>query len=228
MPSPETMPQAVRNAVCRQFYGYKEGQEPDKVLEGSVAMTARHIVEQVKDILSYDLNLAPFDLAGGEMEGLYRYEYATGKKVNMKYAIDRLDIVNPDMKNEQWRIVDYKTGDSYVEAAEFDDIFNGNYKARNIFQLMLYANLMNLDLDKDENVRVSIYQVDTLLKNGEVLPTVGGVRNTVTGHKEINDEFIARLNSILADIFDQDKAFEPTDNEENCRLCRLKQLCGKE
>ncbi len=226
--SPEKIEEEVRKAVCRQFYGYKEGQEPDKVLEGSVAMTARHIVEQVKDILSYDWSLAPFDLAGGEMEGLYRYEYAAGKKVNMKYAIDRLDIVNPDMKNEQWRIVDYKTGDSHVEAAEFDDIFNGDYKARNIFQLMLYANLMNLDLGKDENVRVSIYQVDTLLKNGEVLPTVGGVRNTVTGHKEINDEFIARLNSILADIFDKDKSFEPTDDEDNCRLCRLKQLCGKE
>ncbi len=226
--NPSKVKEAVRKAVYREFYRFREGSEPEYDLSGSVGMTAYHLEQQVMDILRYDRTLAPFELAGGEMEGLYMYEYAPGKRVNMKYAIDRLDVIASGTLNEQWRIVDYKTGDSDVEAKEFEDIFNGNYKAKNLFQLMLYANLMNLDLGKDENIRVVIYQVESLLKTGESFPTIGEKGDVLTGHKMINGEFIDRLDTMLTDIFDPDKMFEPTDNSGNCTYCKLKQLCGKE
>lgn len=212
----------VRKSVYRKFYGIRDDEDiPNTELTGSVAMTATYIVEQVKSILNYDRTLTPFDFVGGEISHSYRYEYEPGKKVNMKYAIDRLDILS----GEQWRIVDYKTGESHVTGNSVDDIFDGNYKVQNLFQLMLYANLMNLDTNKNEKVRVVIYQPDSMA-NGDVVPMLGN--DTINDHIQINDQFLERLNSMISEIFNQEKPFEPTDREGNCGYCKLKQLCGKE
>lgn len=226
----------VRRSVFRKFYDINEKEEPipDKELQGTTAITASHLAELVRNVLAYDKGLAPFELAGGEMEGLYRYNYDKSdpsKKVNLKYAIDRLDILQPGSPDEKWRIVDYKTGGSHVLAKEFDDIFNGNSDAGNIFQLMLYANIFNLDKNKDEDMKLSIYQVNELLGEGEACPKFGKVKKgavPIEGHKQINGEFISKLDEILKEIFNPEIDFYPTPNESNCNFCKLMQLCGKE
>ncbi|MDE6338883.1 MAG: PD-(D/E)XK nuclease family protein, partial [Muribaculaceae bacterium] len=209
--------------INRHHYNRKED-ELDMPLEGSAEMVAGHLEQVILDILKYDRGLAPFDLAGGEMSALWRWEYDQGKYVNMKFAIDRLDILNPD-NEAQWRIVDYKTGKAHVTAAEFEDIFNGAYDAKNIFQLMLYANLMNLYTGQDRDVKVSIYSVGKLLKDGETVPKIGGVK--VTGHKQINEDFVATLNSRIKELFDPSQPFLPAQDEANCSYCLLRDLCSR-
>ncbi len=219
----ERIKKEVRRAINKRHF-HRGDDDLDMAVEGASAMVARHIVKQVRDILAYDRTLTPFELAGGEMEGLVRWEFDSGREVNMKYAIDRLDVLDPSGV-EQWRIVDYKTGDSYVTAGEFEDIFNGSLAAKNIFQLLLYANLMNVDLGMDRDVKVSIYPVNKLRSDGEATPVVS--KTPVEGHKSINKEFVERLNGMLKEIFDPVKPFMPAEDDSHCRYCHLQALCGR-
>lgn len=214
----------LRRAINRNHYKLR-GEDLDRPVEGAAAMVARQLERQVRDILGYDRTLAPFELVGGEMGGLYEWEFTSGRRVNMKYAIDRLDILNPGTACERWRIVDYKTGGSLVTADEFEDVFNGTYTAKNLFQLLLYANLLNLDKGMDEDVKISIYEVGRIAADGETTPTIGRV--PVAGHKSVNAEFLSRLNGIIAEIFDPMVPFHPTEDESHCRFCHLRDLCGR-
>lgn len=220
----ERLRRELRRAVNQHHFHRKE-EALDTPVEGAAAMVARQLESQIRDILKYDRTLTPFELAGGEMTGLHRWEYAPGQCVNMKYAIDRLDVLHPGEAAEQWRIVDYKTGASLVAAEEFDDVFNGSSSAKNLFQLLLYANLMNRDLGRDEDVKVSIYEVGRIAASGETTPTVG--KDKIAGHKQVNEEFLNRLNGMIAEIFDPMTPFRPTDDEGHCRFCHLQDLCGR-
>lgn len=215
---------ALRRAVNKTHFKRKK-EDLDIPLEGAAAMVARQLERQVRDILSYDATLAPFELVGGEMAGLCEWEFSPGKRVNMKYAIDRLDVLHPGTPSERWRIVDYKTGGALVSADGFEDIFNGNYTSKNLFQLLLYANLFNLDKGHDLDMKVSIYEVGRIASEGETVPSIGGA--PVDGHKSVNSEFLSRLNAMIAGIFDPQIPFRPTEDEGHCRLCRLHDLCGR-
>lgn len=214
----------IRKNINKHHYNLPEA-EQDTPLEGAASMVAGHLEQVVTDILRYDRKLAPFDLAGGEMSASWRWEYDTDKFVNMKFAIDRLDILNPGRENEQWRIVDYKTGQAHVEASEFEDIFNGAYSAKNFFQLMLYANLMNLYTGQDKDVKVAIYSTGKLLKKGETLPKIGS--EVIKGHKQINEAFVETLNARIDELFDPARPFLPAGDPDNCTYCLLHDLCRR-
>lgn len=210
----------VRRHINMEHYHLQR--DPDRELKGSAAIVAEHIADQIDDILKYDKSISPFELVGGEVGGLVRYEFAPGRQVNMKYAIDRLDILDP-AHSRQWRIVDYKTGSHCVEASAIEDIFNGSHSAKNMFQLLLYANLMNIDRNTDYPVKTVIYEVDRLLKSKEHLPRVA--KELIPDHKKINEEFIEGLNVILGEIFDEERRFEPCGDESRCGYCPVYDLC---
>lgn len=199
-------------------------------------MVAGQLEKQIHEILEYDRQLTPFDLAGGEMEGLYRWTFrdARGKErhVNMKYAVDRLDILKPGTAGERWRIVDYKTGGALVKAEKRENIFDGTYDAKNIFQLLLYADLFRFDHNCDKDLKLSIYQVSRLLSEGEKLPDIEGTERDCDQefNNALDEYFHDRLNDMLRDIFNPEIPFLPVpeaDEESHCRFCRLQTLCGK-
>lgn len=205
-------------------------------LDGAAALVGEKIMSQIKDVLTYDLSLAPFELIGGEISGLYEWPLP-GKefRVNMKYAIDRLDRITLPDGTTSYRIVDYKTGNSHVRARDMDAIFNGDENARNFFQLMLYANLMNFDRGMNEPVRLAIYQVSELGKKGETLPSIGrdtepgkrAVYDSLKSHLDRNEEFLEKTNEILESIFDPEIPFLPADDDKKCQYCNLSHLCGR-
>lgn len=231
-------PNLVRSTVeasIRRNHLHTEDQTVE--IDSVSQMVARLLEKQIYEILEYDKSLTPFDLAGGEMEGLYRMEFtdASGKKrkANMKYAIDRLDILHPGTAEERWRIVDYKTGGALVNAEQRENIFNGEYNAKNIFQLLLYADLFRSDHGCEKDLKLSIYQVASLLSKGETLPTIEGVERDADPdfNKNLDKYFRETLNGILSDIFNPDVPFRPVaeaDEESHCRYCTLQTLCGKQ
>lgn len=225
----------VRRAVNNVHF-HKEENALDTPLDGSAAIIAAQIEEQVYDILRYDRRIAPFRLVGGEISGLVEWPLDdSGRKVNMKYAIDRLDLVKDENGKEHYRIVDYKTGDAKVDAGSIDEIFDGTPEAQNFFQIMLYANLMNKDLKREEPVRLAIYEISSLRRRGEKTPTMKylpegkKVRETrpLADHLQENEPFLARTQEVLQEIFDLSINFEPVDDDEKCRYCKLSQLCGR-
>lgn len=226
----------VRESVNRLHFHRKD--DLDLPLDGAAALVAEKIEAQVGDILDYDLGLTPFDLVGGEISGLVEWPLSDGsRKVNMKYAIDRLDIVEGPDGSRSYRIVDYKTGDAHVKATDMASVFDGSDEARNFFQLMLYANLMNMDRGSKEAVRLSIYEVPKLGKGGEVAPSmkreveVNGKEKTITEslvtHLDRNEEFMEHTEAVLEEIFNPDIPFIPADDDDKCKYCNLSHLCGR-
>ena len=229
----EGLMRMVVRAINRLHF-HRMASDLDAPVDGAAEIVAGHIADLVCDTLRYDRRLAPFRLLGGEISGIVEWPLrGSDRRVNIKYAIDRLDIVKGADGVERHRIVDYKTGDAHVKASSVDAIFGGEMSSKNLFQLMLYANLMNRDRGSDESVRLSIYQVSDILRSGEVVPQIGipgDKRITYKPlyvHKDINEEFLETTDNILADIFDREKPFLPADDDESCRYCRISHLCGR-
>lgn len=222
---PDRIPAAVRRAVNRLHYHLKD-EELSRPLKGTIAMSAEMIERQVRNAVRHDLLNAPVELAGGEISGRIRWKVGEAPEVNFRYAFDRVDI-----SQDRLRIVDYKTGEPRVQAAEFEDVFSGKHESKYMFQLMLYAHLLERkvpDADKAaaDDIGLAIFDVNRKPGEVECVPSVGG--KPVTGHRAISEQFLTGLENMLLDIYDRQKPFEPVQDDATCRYCRLKTLCGKE
>ncbi|MDE6297485.1 MAG: PD-(D/E)XK nuclease family protein [Muribaculaceae bacterium] len=230
----ETIHMLVTEAVNRNHFNLPD-EKLDRPLEGAAAMIGAKIESQIQDVLGYDLTLAPFELIGGEISGLVEWPLPQSeKKVNMKYAIDRLDRVTGSDGSKIYRIVDYKTGSAAVKAKSMDSVFDADKDAKNMFQLMLYANLMNRDRGTDEPVKLAIYEISELGKTGEVTPTMADDPEAkkpkyvkLETHFDHNEEFLERTDEVLHSIFDSEQPFTAADDDEKCKYCNLAHLCGR-
>ncbi|MDE6422000.1 MAG: PD-(D/E)XK nuclease family protein, partial [Muribaculaceae bacterium] len=80
----------VTRSVNRQHFRLK-GEELDTPLRGSAEMVAERIQQQVERVLRHDMDLAPFTIHGLELADNMKIELKDGRKVNFRFAIDRLD-----------------------------------------------------------------------------------------------------------------------------------------
>lgn len=225
MENEELLRQTLHRAVNKEHYHLADDLL-DTPLTGTVELVAQRLQKQLKDIVTYDFHHAPLILVGGELAGNTRWKVGDCPEVNMRYAFDRVDIADG-----KFRIVDYKTGSSHVNAADIDDIFNGEYSAKYLIQLLIYAELLNKRVSDEEkksagDIAMQIYDVNEIGNSGAVTPKFG--KRELKYHTEIRDEFLKKMESIFKDIFNPEKPFEPTTNEQNCSFCNLKSLCGKE
>lgn len=216
---------AIRRAVNKKHY-HIEKKDPERPLAGAVKMVADRLVSQAKDIIRHDRNLAPIEMIGGEFSDKFRWKVGDSPEVNFRYAFDRVDRVDG-----RYRVIDYKTGSSHVEAEQFDDIFSGVYTAKYAIQLLLYAHWLEERVGREEgisagDIRMEIYDTNTIGRKGAVCPSVGG--DELPGHKGISPQFLRRMEEMLTDIFDPEKPFEPTENPDNCAFCAYRSLCGLE
>lgn len=224
----------VRRCVNECHFGYKDD-KIDTPLSGTSEMVARHIEQQVRGILLHDRELTPFRLYGGEIEDRLSVNLLSGRCVNFKFAIDRLDEITIEGQ-PVLRIVDYKTGSLKLEAASIEELFKGDWRSEQVFQLFTYAWL----LGKVEhpftsgNVRMEIYDVPGMRKCEENLPKVGiigddGILTTVpeviTDYRMISKEFECGMEKMIDSIFDSPR-FEACEETE-CSLCALRTLCRR-
>lgn len=214
----------VRRAANRLHYHLPEDDE--RPLCGSVAMTAPYLEEMVRNVIRRDLELAPFQIVGCEITGCTRMKMGEAPEVNMRFAFDRVDIVNGRM-----RIVDYKTGSSHLEARDMDDVFAGGQKGKYILQLLIYARLLEQvappsDKKAASEAAVMVYDVNGRDETLEVRPRIGGCE--VCSHAEVGEAFAGGLERLVSEIFDPSVPFRPAADESSCAFCTLKYLCGKE
>lgn len=217
---------AVRQAVNIEHFRLKK-EDSDRALSGAVALIAARLARQVRDVVLHDASIAPLQLLGGEVKGTGRFKAGSAPEVNIRYALDRVDIAGGCL-----RVVDYKTGSSHVNAADFDSIFSGDYKAKYMIQLLLYSHLLGERVKNEEQGRTApdisafIYDVNTILEEGEVCPEVGNVR--IESYSQVRGQFMEGMEKMIGDIFNPSVDFEPAADPSSCRYCGLRALCGKE
>lgn len=228
----------IMTAVCRAIneeHYHLKGEDLDRPLTGSVEMSAEHLARMVRNAVECDRMQGYLELVGGEVCGQTKWIVpAEGDlpalSVNMKYAIDRIDKVDGRL-----RIVDYKSGKAEAQASGVSGIFEGEEKSKYVLQLLTYAHLLEQDSlhgtpEEKHDIKLSIFNVNEDAAKVEVLPKIGKAGRTYItreGHRDVSDEFKAGFNDMLRRIFSPDEPFRPTTDEENCRICKFKYLCGR-
>ncbi len=238
----------IKRSINKLFFHLPE-EKIDRPLKGSSAYVAKILRNQVLSILRFDLSQAPFMLYGVEMDGNVSLKMRDGRLVNMRYAIDRLDLVKVKIEGKErdiFRIVDYKTGSTHAEAERMESIFKGDYKSKNLLQLWLYANLFDALPDKNfdkkgarpvltlfgedsklpnQPLMLELYDVAKLAKGEHVYPKVEGEYQY--DHAGKNAEYLEYLEKMLEELFDMNTPFHPAEDESTCKNCPFKTICWR-
>jgi len=137
-------------------------------------------------------------------------------------GIERLD-------DGRLRVVDYKTGESQLEFAGVEALFNGEAKQRqsNVLQTLLYA--MMLTHSEGCEAVPALYYVRRMNRpdySPELVDrSTGGVGE---GYSAYAVDFERLLGEKLAELFDPAVPFRATDDAEHtCRYCDYRQICRR-
>lgn len=220
----------VRRAINRETSRNAESKH-DAPLRGSAELLAPVVMRQVRELLEYDKDMAPFSLYGCELADVVRFPLSDGREVNMTFSFDRLDKVNVNGV-EHIRVVDYKTGKSHLEAKSLEEIFTGHTDGKNIFQVLLYSRLVRDYFAKRgvtadcTHVMAEIYSV-SMLRNHDKSPHHPKLdKEIITDYAQVAEEFESRLDALLCEILDSSVDFESVPSPGRCRFCNLSRLCG--
>lgn len=218
----------VEGHVRRQYAAAGDMQS----LRGDVRIMAEVIALFVRACLKADLELAPFDYLDNEHKLTVEYEMSGGRKVNMTFIIDRLDMLWLPGGESRLRIVDYKTGSDTLSFKKIGDLFHPSVSAGNtkgVFQLMLYALLYPVaypDFGVDKPIALSLYCTRELEARGlRTMVEYDGI--PVYSHLPLLDEYRQMLNDELEELFDPQRPFVQTSDTTKCTFCDFRQLCGR-
>lgn len=244
----------AKDRILEVHFHEKDAAKRSKAqLRGSAAIIFEDIVNYIRDIILTDLQQAPFRIWGCEIERRVDLSLSNGKRVKVIMVVDRLDqkIVNGD--SAPFRVVDYKTGRVKLKAEGLEDIFNAEPGAKNIFQLVFYAKLLNILVDRGEitlpegigmdefmaNLEFVIYDIPNIrefkpnkLKNNEgiVRPSIGGDLIKSIGSLDAEESregisFMQLLDATLCGLLDPEVPFAAEPSEQRCRYCDYKLHC---
>ena len=186
----------TRKAILKVHFNKDESELSTGKLTGSAAIIFDFIIKYVKNIISADLQRVPFRLWGSEISQIIKYKIDQNDSacepvyIGMKMVIDRLDQAGESGDDLPFRIVDYKTGSVHLEAESLSDLFDGEVRAQNIFQLLFYAEmLLKLVNTKDwkwgkkiKDKKAFEEYLQLVIYNVPQLPKSNGVRNPQIGY----------------------------------------------
>ena len=193
------------------------------------------IAQYLRQILQMDADMyAPFTYEASESR---KYEYpiqvddplnkGSQYTVRLKGIIDRMD-----SKDGILRIVDYKTGKDKGTPKSISDLFPPTkYKYRNsqAFQILYYAYIMSHQPQYSAHKLAPVL----LFTRSSSKPTKEDIYfsigdNVIYDFKtQCGQEFEEKLKTTISELFNPDIAFDPTDDEEACKNCDFKNLCGR-
>lgn len=229
------------------FYHYKEETDLDRELQPDTEVVARAALLQVKRLLEHDRTLTPFKIYGCEVKEELIYTTASGRKLNLTYAIDRVDDAECEGNPLTVRVVDYKTGAPHAKVKSFNSLFSGSYEVEHLFQLLFYSLMMNekrvIDGKRPLTVKPVIYPVAKIFipkERRKGIPVLGETimdyvepiedrKNSGEGASEeipgIMTEFKRRLDAVFDEIYDEEIPFSGEYSAPRCAWCPFSSIC---
>ena len=207
---------------------------------GLQIINRRVIIGYLRQLLTLDRQLAPFRILGLEKKVSTTLNVCVPGRpafpLHIGGIIDRLDAVTGADGKTTIRVIDYKTGrpkEANVKSVEAIFCRNGSTKqlAEYAFQTIFYANIIDqssvLNADKMP-VSPGLLFVKQKVTD-QYSPILCIEKSPITDVRRYQEDFTKELQQVLADMFDPDKPFTPTDNREQCANkkfeCPFKKLC---
>lgn len=226
--------QIVDRAFSEELFKIKDDKGFRPSYNGLQIINRQVIITYLRQLLEIDMHLAPFDIIGLEKAVTDIISINAGGKTfetSIGGRIDRLDCVN-DSSGEHIRIVDYKTGSRKPGTMKsIDDVFDpanvgGSKHADNYLQAMLYSTIVS-ERYNEHNLPVSpaLLFIQHAGQEG-YNPTLCINKEPITDIGDYAGDYKALLTEKIAEIFNPDIPFRPTNDESHCANCPYRELCG--
>ena len=217
-----TIERAVDEAIKQEFFKINDPSRPLPPLDGLQIINREVIIKYIRQLLEVDRRFTPFRIID-----LEKWESTEIGGFKVGGIIDRLDsIYNAETGEELVRVVDYKTGSR--DASSLPDVASiftpeavkdhSDY----FLQTFLYAHIVR---SKSPN-KVSPCLLFIQHAGGKDYdPTLSIGKEPVTDIATYSDEYISLFENLLAEIFNPQLSFTPTDDRKHCETCPFASLC---
>lgn len=217
----------VDQAFREEFFHVGPKDRPE--YNGIQLIHARVIASYLRQLLRHDLAYAPFRMEGMELRVRETVEVRTALgrlRINLGGTIDRLD-----RKGDTLRIVDYKTGGTPKSPEDIAQLFTpAPNRPDYILQTFLYASIICRSHKYQAHVAPALLYIHKAA-SADYSPVIemGPPRSKapVTDFAAYEEEFRARLRSLLEEIFSADIPFTQTEDEKRCAFCDYRGLCRR-
>lgn len=184
------------------------------------------VMEYAGLILNYDEEAAPFEILKLEKADKVPFSFSlkgAEKSVLLFGIVDRID-----RKNGVTRIVDYKTGADNLRYSNLEDAFdtNGSKQNKALVQTLFYTHVFE-QANAQSLVEPNLYSIRNMRKEGTFF-IQGKDKLTLSGEhlESVKADFIELVKLKLAELFDEEVPFRPTQNEAGFAYSPYLTLCG--
>ena len=217
-----TIERAVDEAIKQEFFKITDPSRPLPPLDGLQLINREVIIKYIRLLLEVDRRFTPFRIIDLEK---WVYTEIGGMKVGG--IIDRLDsIYNPETGEDHIRIIDYKTGSRHIKPLpDVASIFTSEAikdHSDYFLQTFLYAHIVRSKSSDSVSPCLMFIQH---AGGKDYDPTLGIGREPVADIATYSDEFISLFQNLLAEIFNPQLSFTPTDDRKRCETCPFASLC---
>ena len=217
-----TIERCVDEAIKQELFKIEDPSRPLPPLDGLQLINREVIIKYVHQLFEYDRKRTPFRILG-----LEKWVDSNVGPLKVGGIIDRLDaIVDGETGKEIIRVIDYKTGSKTLKPMpDVEAIFTSEAVAEHsdyYLQTFLYAHIVRNKMKQAVSPCLMFIQhagsdgYDPTLKIG---------KEPVTDIATYSDEYINRLENLLAEILNPELQFTPTDDRRQCETCPFASLC---
>ncbi len=199
----------------------------EAVQSGINGIITKVVKKHIINLLQFDKANLPFEIVSLEKSTKYFGDIVfevNGKQqsINIFSIFDRVDL-----KNDNYKIIDYKTGSDELSIKSMEALFNqkSGFKYKGYFQMMLYSLIYRQNFPK-RKFEPNIFLIKQIKDNylGNLI-----FKNQVISSYSVSEiaNFEEQLKELLQEIFNKDIAFSQTENPGNCEYCDFKGICGR-
>lgn len=187
---------------------------------------AVHVVRNyVRNILAHDLQIAPFYYHAGETNVKADLEIPEWSTIRFVGKIDRID-----KRNDEVRVIDYKTGSAHLEYQDMNHVFDRVENQDKALQTLLYCWMLKEQspdfLLDNVNIVPHIYSVRAISSNKVADTTIVAKKDQNSVYTaDVESEFKEGLMDLLREIYNPEIPFAPTPKTERCKSCLFRSLC---
>ena len=240
---PASIARAVDAAFKTELFQLKASDSMPE-LNGVQTINREVIIRYLRQLLTYDLKLAPFTIIGLELPVMneWRVEPLGDEPflTTVGGKIDRLDCIRNANGEEVIRIVDYKTGRFKEEVMpDVASIFSQDYVDKHsdyYLQTFLYATIVNGlqstgSMPQAQSSKLKAQSITPALffvqqsNQDSYDPTLKLGKQPIQDIKVYEDEFVEGVKKVVNEIFSPGVPFCPTTVTSRCTKCPFQQLC---